>query len=59
MALYVSFNPDIELTLDSGTWVEIVAGIQGFPGAIVKGKLKVKGGMTRIPGLLGFLSKFQ
>ncbi len=52
-------NPDIELTLTSGTWVEIVAGKQGFPGAVVGGKLKVKGGLTQVPKLIGFLSKFQ
>ncbi|MBU3914216.1 MBL fold metallo-hydrolase [bacterium] len=50
---------DIELAMDTGTWIQIVSGYKSFPGAIAKGELSVKGGLTGVPKLVGFLSMFQ
>jgi alkyl sulfatase BDS1-like metallo-beta-lactamase superfamily hydrolase len=51
--------PDHAITADSDAWKAVVAGIRGLPGAVASGDVRVEGGVTAIPGVLGFLAMFR
>jgi alkyl sulfatase BDS1-like metallo-beta-lactamase superfamily hydrolase len=52
-------DPDVALRMDSGVWIEVVAGARGLPGAVASGDVEVEGGLTAVPAAVRFLSLFR
>ncbi|WP_067586638.1 alkyl/aryl-sulfatase [Endozoicomonas ascidiicola] len=50
---------DINVSVTSDDWIDLVAGGGNFAGALASGKLSVEGGILELPSLLGFLTLFD
>jgi alkyl sulfatase BDS1-like metallo-beta-lactamase superfamily hydrolase len=50
---------DLAITAPSEVWIDVVLGRRGLPAALAAGDVEVKGGVTRVPAVLRFLSLFR
>jgi len=52
-------SPDVVIIADTGSWIEVVAGVRGLPAAIASGDIEVEGGLRKLPAAVAFLAMFR